>query len=311
MSKRKFRFGVVVSTAASGEQWVDLARDVEQAGFSTMCLTDHFDDRFAPFSAAATALAATTTLRVGTLVLGNDYRHPVVMAKEAATLDVLSGGRFELGLGAGWMRSDYESAGMNYDAPGVRVARFAESVALCRALFGGDVVEFAGEHYQVLSLTGTPRPATVGGPRILIGGGGRKILSIAGQHADIIGINPTLTSGVIDAETTKTATAAYVDEKLQWVRAAAGDRFEELELSITLYGLQVTDDRNAFAEQVAPLFSMTPSDLLESPFILAGTMDQITETLHERRERWGLSYIVVQFDALEAARPIVAALKGR
>jgi probable F420-dependent oxidoreductase len=310
VNSRPFRFGVVMSTAASGKEWADSARAIEAQGFSSMCLTDHFDERLAPLTAAAFALAATSTLRVGTLVLGNDYRHPVVMAKEAATLDVLSDGRFELGLGAGWMRTDYDAAGMTYDAPGVRVSRMEEAAMVCRGLFSGEAFSFDGTHYKISGLKGTPVPSTSGGPKLLIGGGGQRVLSIAGRLANIVGINPTLTSGAIDGSTASTATAAAVDEKVAWVKAAAGDRFADIELNATLYLAQVTDDREGFATQMAPLFSLTPPEFLESPIVLCGTPEQMMQTLRDRRERWGISYITLQDDVREVLAPIVKEMTG-
>ncbi|MEY2456691.1 MAG: hypothetical protein QOK06_1785, partial [Acidimicrobiaceae bacterium] len=198
---RTFRFGVQCSSppAVSAGSWAALARRCEELGYATLTVADHFDDQLAPVPAIMAAADATTTLRVGALVFGNDYRHPVVLAKEAATLDVLSGGRFELGLGAGWMSSDYERAGMTLDRPGVRIDRMVEALEVITRLWADEPCSFRGEHYAVEGLDGLPKPVQRPRPPILIGGGGRRVLTVAAEWADIIGINFALAKGVIDA----------------------------------------------------------------------------------------------------------------
>src|SRR4051794_15610382 len=186
VSDRKFRFGAQCSYAGSGKDWAAKARRLEDLGYATLCMPDHFDDQLAPMPALTAAAAATTTLRVGTLVLGNDYRHPLITAKEAATVDVLSGGRFELGIGAGWMGSDYEQSGIGLDPPGVRIERLAESLAVVKGLLAGGKFSFAGRYYSVTRHPGTPAAVQRPRPPILVGGGGRRILSLAGREADIV-----------------------------------------------------------------------------------------------------------------------------
>ena len=174
------RFGVITSKVANGPAWRARARRAEELGYSSLLMPDHFQDQWAPLVGLTVAAEATTTLRVGTLVFDNDYRHPVVLAKELATLDCATEGRVEVGLGAGWKRSDYDEAGIGYDRPGVRIARMGEALQVLRALWASDQpVEFDGEHYQVHGAVGTPRPSRPGGPSITIGGGGRRILSLA------------------------------------------------------------------------------------------------------------------------------------
>ena len=307
---RPFRFGIQLHTAVAGEEWADLARRVEDLGFDTLLLPDHFGDQLAPVPAMMAAAAATTTLKVGCLVFDNDYKHPVVLAKELATIDRLSGGRVEVGLGAGWMLSDYEQAGMSYDSGKVRVDRFEEGLAIIKGLLGPDPVDFEGEHYTIRGLDGLPKPAQAR-PPILVGGGLKRMLTIAAREADIVGINPTMPNGAADADAARTGTAEQTDEKLGWVKAAAGDRYDDLEINLLTLGCFLTDDRADLAEKLAPLFGLTPAELLEFPHALIGSTEEIVDVIEARRARWDASYIVVQSDALEAMAPIVAQLAGR
>lgn len=306
---RRFRFGVQLSSAASGEEWAALARKVEDLGYDVLHLPDHFGDQLAPVPAMMAAAAATTTLKVGTLVFDNDYKHPVVLAKEMATIDRLSGGRVEIGLGAGWMRSDYEQSGISYDPPATRVDRFEEGLAVLKGLLAPGPFSFAGEHYTITEMEGLPRPLQ-SPPPIIVGGGLPRMLKIAGREADIVGINPTIPNGEVDADAARSGTAELTDQKLEWVRDGAGDRYDDLEINLLTFGCFVTDDRAALAEQFAPLFGLTPAQLLEFPHVLAGTVEEICDDLIARRERWDASYIVVQTDALDAMAPVVARLAG-
>lgn len=306
---RRFRFGIQLHTAVSGDEWAELARRAEDLGFDTLFLPDHFGDQLAPVPAMMAAAAATTTLKVGCLVFDNDYKHPVVLAKELATIDRLSGGRVEVGLGAGWMLSDYEQAGISYDPGKVRVDRFEEGLTIIKGLLGPDPVTFEGEHYQVRGLAGLPKPIQ-SPPPILVGGGLKRMLTIAAREADIVGINPTMPNGAADADAARTGTAEHTDEKLGWVRAAAGDRYDDLEINLLNLGCFVTDDRGGFAEQMAPLFGLSPAELLEFPHALIGTTEEIADVVRARRERWDASYVVVQADAMDAMAPIVAELAG-
>jgi probable F420-dependent oxidoreductase len=306
---RRFRFGVQTHNAASGEEWAAVARRAEELGYSTMFLPDHFGDQLAPVPALMAAACATTELRVGALVLDNDYKHPVVLAKELATIDRLSGGRLEIGLGAGWMKTDYDQSGIPLDPPSVRVDRFEEGLQVITGLLGPDPVTFEGTHYQVTALDGLPKPVQ-SPPPVLIGGGKKRMLGIAGRHADIVGINPTMPNGAADADAARTGTAEETDQKLAWVKEAAGDRYADIEVNLLNFGCFVTDDRKELAEQFAPLFGISADDLLEFPHALVGTVDQIAESIQARRDRWDASYIVVQHDAMEALAPVVAKLTG-
>ena len=307
---RRFRFGVQLHNTVSGEDWAATARRVEELGYSTLFVPDHFGEQVAPMPALMAAAAATTTLRVGPLVLDNDYRHPVVTAKEAATIDLLSGGRLELGIGAGWMRTDYDQAGMPYDRAGVRIDRFEEGLRIIKGLLGDGPVTVQGDHYTVTGLEGHPKPVQRPHPPILIGGGGRRVLSIAAREADIVGINPNLAAGEVNADVARDAMADALAEKVSWLRDAAGDRFDDLELNVLTFVAMITDDRQAMAEQLAPAFGVDPAMALESPQIMVGTVDEIVDDLQMRRDTYGISYIVVQEAGFEAMAPVVARLAG-
>ncbi len=306
------RFGVQCSSppAVDARSWADLARRCEDLGYSTLTVADHLDDQLAPVPALMAAAAATSTLRVGALVFCNDYKHPVVLAKEAATLDLLSGGRLELGIGAGWMTTDYEQAGIALDPPSVRIARLAEGITVLKGLLAGDTVDFRGDHYEVRGLTGTPAPVQRPHPPILVGGGGRRVLELAAREADIVGLNVSLPKGVIDASAGPDATADATDQKLAWMREAAGDRFTELELHVRVHLTLVTDDRQGAAELLAAGFGLTPAQALRTPHALAGSVEEICATIVERRERFGISYLGIGLDAMDAMAPVVARLTG-
>ncbi|MEZ5244882.1 MAG: TIGR03621 family F420-dependent LLM class oxidoreductase [Acidimicrobiales bacterium] len=307
---RPFRFGVQINTTTPGMTWADTARRVEDLGFSTLVMPDHFEDQLAVAPALAVAAQATTTLRVGALVFGNDYRHPVVLAKDMATLDVLSDGRMEFGIGAGWMRSDYDAAGMSYDRPGERIDRMLESIEIIRGLFGDGPVDFAGDHYTISGLDGLPKPVQTP-PPLLIGGGGKRMLTIAAQHADIVGVTANLKAGEIGPDAVADITPARFDEKLEWVRDAAGDRMADIELNSLVMSTQVVDDQQAAIEGTAALFGLDPAEAAASPILLVGSPDQIVRQLEERRERWGFSYFIVQgLDTAIALEPVVARLAG-
>ena len=306
---RKFRFGIQTAKGASGDEWIEKAKKIEDLGYSTLFMPDHFDDQLAPMPALAYAAAATKTLRVGSLVFDNDYKHPVVLAKEAGTLDVLSGGRVELGIGAGWMQSDYEQAGMSYDSPGVRIGRLQEAARIVKGLFSDEPVDFTGKYYTVRH-NGTPKPMQKPHPPILIGGGGRRVLRFAAREADIIGINFDLREGVVNREVMVTGTAAATAEKIAWIREAAGPRMDQIELNVTVFAVVVTDDRAGMAQRMAPGFNTTPEDLLSVPHALIGTVDQIVEDLQKRREEYGFSYVVFSGDQHERMAPVVKKLAG-
>jgi probable F420-dependent oxidoreductase len=307
---RPFRFAAQIGDAPDGGSWQDQARKVEDLGFSSLLMPDHFDRQLAPVPALAAAAEATTNLRIGGLVLDNDYRHPVVLAKEMATLDVLSGGRLELGLGAGWMRSDYDQSGIGYDSPGVRIDRFLEGLAVIRGCFAGEPFSFSGEHYTITDHTGYPTPAQPGGPPIMIGAGAPRMLGIAAREADIVNVNFDMAAGEVGPDSLATGTGDATRAKIDRVRGAAGDRLDDIELSVTAYFASVTDDADSLMEMVASGFGVDVAGGYDLPHILIGSVDQICETLEQRREELGFSYIVFAPGAWEKMAPVVAKLAG-
>ncbi len=308
---RRFRFGIQLARAGNAAEWAELARRAEDLGYSCLLMPDHFGPQLATGPALTAAADATRSLRVGTLVLDNDYRHPVVTAKEMATLDLLSEGRLELGIGAGWMASDYEQSGIPMDPPGVRVDKLAEAIAILKGLFAPGPFSFQGEHYTVTELDGEPKPAQAPHPPLILGGGAPRMLRLAAREADIVGINPALRSGKVDAETARDGVAAATDRKVELIREAAGDRYADLELNMLVLGTVVTDDRASTIEAFAPAFGLSPEELGAFPHALIGTVDQVAEDLISRRERWDVSYVVVQGpEAMDALAPVVAKLAG-
>lgn len=309
---RTFRFGVMAPRAESASQYREIARRAEALGYSTLYVPDHFVDHpLGPIPAMAMAAEATTTLRVGSLVFGNDYRHPVVLARDAATLDLLSDGRLELGIGAGWMTADYEKAGIPLDPPGVRVTRMAEAVSIIKGLMADGPFTFRGEHYAITDLDGQPKPVQRPHPPLVIGGGAKRVLSYAAREADIVGINANLRSGKADdPESAVSLNPASTDDKLAWVREAAGARYDRIEIQSLVGFLMLTDDARGLAEAMAPAFETTPDAVLDSPVALVGTIEQMIEALERRRERWDMTYHVVGHDHLDAFAPAVERLAG-
>lgn len=306
---RPFRFGIQASGKGSRADWLDLARAAEDLGYSTLTMPDHFDDQLAPVPAMMAAAAVTEALRVCALVFDNDYKHPVVLAKELATMDVLSDGRMEIGIGAGWMRTDYDKLGIPYDPAGVRIDRFLEGLEIIRRCLRGETFSFEGTHYTITEYTGTPKPVQPA-PPVLIGAGAPRMLGIAAREADIVGINPSMHTGVVNAEVFGQMTAASVAEKVARVRDVAGGRMAQIELNIRAFLTNVTDDGPAARERLAGALGV-PVEMLEtSPFALIGSPDELVEQLQQRREEYGFSYVIVGQDDVQKFAPVVAALAG-
>lgn len=307
---RPFRFGVQEHRVADAKGWQQEARTVESLVYSALYLPDHFNEQLAPIAALMAAADATTRLRVGSLVFDNDYRHPVVLAKEAATIDLLSDGRYDLGLGAGWMATDYQRAGMPFDSAGTRMDRMEEALAIIRGLLAGGKFSFTGKHYQIKDLEGSPLPVQKPHPPILLGGGGRRMLRLAAREADIVNVNYDLREGRISSALVRTGLAEATDEKLQWIEEAAGERADRIELSITVFFASITDDRDAMAAAMGPGLHLEPAEVLAMPHFLLGTVDQVVEDLKQRRERFGLSYVILPGEVVEAFAPVVERLAG-
>jgi len=309
--KKPFRFGIQASKAASRAEWVEMAKKAEAHGYDVLTMPDHFDDQLAPVPALMTVADATTSLRIGALVWDNDYKHPLVLAKELATMDVLSDGRLEIGIGAGWMRSDYDTAGMQYDSPGVRIDRFIEGVAVIRGHMGAESFSYSGTHYTINNLNGLPKPVQQPCPPILVGGGGKRVLTYAAREVDIIGINGTLTAGVVGPEAIASMTAEAVDEKVAIVAEAGAHRLDDIEMNVRAFFVNVTDNRSEAVTGMASLIRV-PEEMIENtPFALIGSPQSIIEDLLARRERWGFSYVIVGAQDIESFAPVVAALRGK
>jgi probable F420-dependent oxidoreductase len=304
---RHFRFGVEMMGPFPSMTWAQSAREIESMGYSTLFVPDHFHEGYGPITAMATAAAVTTNLIVAPMVLACDFRHPAVLARELASIDVLSEGRLEVGLGAGYNPLDYSRSGIRHDPPGVRVDRLIEHTHVLKALFGKDPVTYDGVHYQIRDLDGTPKPVRDGGPPIIIAGGGKRLLSFAAQHADIIGVNPSLPAAP-DADTARDALAPAIDRKFELIRDAAGDRFDQLEFNAWISAAAITDDMSTLRERLSARFGAPAYEVLQSPIILAGSIDQVVDQLHRRRQRWGYSYTVLQAEQAHAFAPVVAQL---
>jgi probable F420-dependent oxidoreductase len=295
MMKKAFRFGLVSGGYASGGTWVTLAQHVEELGYSSLLIPDVLGTPIAALTALAVAATATKTLRVGSFVFVNDYRHPALLAREIATLDQLSGGRVELGLGAGNWPNDFQQLGIPFDKAGTRVSRFAEGLSIIKQFFTSETVNFSGEYYTTTALHPLPRPVQQPHPPILIGTGGRRMLTIAAREADII----MPVSGRGDNSLSKDAS---LEEKIDWIREAAGERFDHLELSQAAFGVELTDGP---VPATPPLQRGIPVE--SRPM----TTEQAITYLLEQRDSLGISYIQIQERQLENFAPVVARLNGK
>ena len=317
MTTKPFRFGVVAAGSATPSTLLATARQAETAGYDTLLLRDHlvsdpFGPQLAPLVALTAVAAATPRVRVGTMVLANDFRHPAVLAKEAATLHTLSGGRFELGIGAGWLREEYAAAGLTFDSAGTRIARLGASVQILKQLLRGDVGVSGGTPYPLQGLTNYPPPDGLSPPPLLLGGGAQRMLTLAGAEADIVSVmNSSVASGVLQGSPDQMMPAA-VEEKLGWIREGAGARFPALELSMVV-DVTVTDDRDEAARAFARergWDGLAAATVLVMPSVFIGSVAEIAQTMTDRRDRFGISYLTVADASLREVAPIVASLAG-
>jgi probable F420-dependent oxidoreductase len=299
---RDFRFGVNATTVSALE-WREAARKAEVLGFDTLIAQDHVGAQLAPLPALVAAAEVTNRLRLATLVLDNDLRHPALVAQEAATVDALSSGRMELGLGAGWLESDYTRTGIPFESPAVRLGRLAEAVQICKAFFSAEgPVSFRGSYYCIQELDPLPRPIQKPRPPIMVGGRRRRALSLAAREADIVSIS------LLDRPVAGAPPPPSFAEKVSWVRSAAGEHFSSLQLHVNASVVAVTDDPSdalrAFSERTGqPL-----EEALSSPGVLAGNVEAIVEKLHASREQFGVSYWVMHARAMDAFAPVIARL---
>jgi probable F420-dependent oxidoreductase len=277
-----------------GLTWVESAQELENMGYSTFFVPDHFHEGYGPITAMAAAAVATTDLKLAAAVMAVDFRHPTVLARELASIDQLSAGRLEVGLGAGYQIEDFELTGIPMDRPGARVDKLIEYVAILKGLFAPGPFSFKGEYYEIRSLDGTPKPFEGRCPPFFLAGGGKRLLTFAAANADIIGVNPTMPSSERKAESAANAAPASIDEKIGWIKDASGERFSQIAIHAWLRFARVTDDARGEAELLTDLFRVDTERVLSSPIVLMGTLEEIVERLHERRDRWGYSYFTVQ-----------------
>jgi len=313
---RPLRFGLHTALPR-GTDFGAFAVSVQDAGFEVLTIPDHLVGSVSPFAGAAAAAAATSRLHTGTLVLNNDLRHPVDLARETATIATISGGRFELGLGAGHMKSEYDAAGIPFDAGGTRVDRLIESVDVIRPLLAGEPVDVDGVHYRVHADAGSLVAAPGVAVPLLIGGNGTRVLQLAGRVADIAGLAGF--SHDRDATNVKLThfDPAGLEDRIAVVSDAAADRFEEIELNALIQAVVVTEDRQQAADELAATFGgISGERLMTSPFVLLGTHEQMAETLVARQQRFGVSYWTVfdEWVGRESAMPdiakVIALLRG-
>jgi probable F420-dependent oxidoreductase len=293
-NQKPFRFGLATGKGSSHSAWRDKVRKVEDLGYDILLLPDHMNTELAPIAALAVAAEATSTLRIGSLVFDNDFRHPALLAREAATLDLLSEGRFELGLGAGYEPEDYTQIGIPFDRPGIRISRLEEALLIIQRFFTEETINFSGQHYTITGLHGLPRPVQQPHPPLFLAGQGKRLLTLGAHLADSLGIG---FQSFTDAQGILAPTAPEeVDEKIAWIRHAAGERFEQLELGYTLFYVQVTN-----RGMHAPLNFHS----------MIGSREQIIDELVKRRARYGLSYVQVTDEYRDLFAPIVARLAGK
>jgi probable F420-dependent oxidoreductase len=310
-----FRFGVINETPLTGADFTCHVRRMEELGYSTYLIRDHFvpdffGDQFGPLTAMMAAASATTNLRVGTLVIDNDYRHPVILAKEAATIDALSGGRLELGIGAGWLKREYDVAGMRFERAGERISRLEEALQVIKGLLDGGPFSFSGEYYSIDGLENFPAPAVRRRPPILIGGGKPRMLRLAGREADIVSLLTTsVATGTMKDDPTERL-ASSVEKKLGWIREGAGERFFEIELNLIPTIVFSDDQEHTAASMIRDRgwSNISVDDVLAMPSVFIGTLDEIVEQMLKRRERYGFSYYVFSDTQIEDYAPIVSTL---
>jgi probable F420-dependent oxidoreductase len=312
---RPFRFLADVSEIVSGPVLAERARRAEQMGYAGVVLPDHLIGQLSPVVALATVAAATSTLRLSAFVHNNDLRHPAVLAQDLASIDVLSGGRVDVAIGAGWNKPEYDAIGIAFDATPVRQARLAESITVLKGLFSGEPFTFGGEHYTITDYTAQPVPVQRPHPPFFVGGGGRRTLTLAGREADIVGFAPRIRAGgKVD---TRSVTFAATCEKIEWVRAAAGERFDALELNIypSMWPVTVTDDLRGEARRVIDALrsrtgvELTEDEVIDSPHVFIGSIDRLVEKFLQLREELGISSILL--GDIDELAPVLERLGGR
>jgi probable F420-dependent oxidoreductase len=306
-----FRFAVHTGGGSDPTaDWAGFVRRADELGYGAVYVTDHLGHQLSPIAAMATAAAISPRLRIGGYVFANDFRHPLLLAREAATLDRLTGGRLDLGLGAGWMRADYRRLGMTYDPPPVRIDRLTEAVGIVKRLLSGETVTHRGDHYRLEGAHVGPEPVQRPHPPIMLGGGGPRLLRLAAREAQIVGLAPQMT--VSGRPMLRTIGDEAVAGRVAIVRRAAGDRFESLELNAFVADGGIARGDGAIGASVAALLKAAgPAAVGGSPYLLYGTVAQLQDSLERRRERTGISSYGIPARRMEQFAPLVEALSGR
>lgn len=313
MTRHRFRFGLDVGDSVGRDEFVGLVRRAEASGFAVVTGPDHVGSRLAAVLPMLTVAAeVSSSIRVSPMVLANDFRHPVVLAKDTATMDILSEGRFELGIGTGWIRHQYEAAGVTYESARIRVDRFEEAITVIKGCWSGEPFSFAGNHYQVNEVA-CPRPVQRPHPPILIAGSGPRMLKIAGREADIVSISAgTPGSSTFEKFGSDMATSGdRLTAQVDWIRQGAGPRFDEIELSVFAHHVDVTDDMIPKTQEFADQTRTTLDAVIHSPHVLIGSTSALVEMLLDRRESYGISYIIFDAADLDAIEPTVSQLAGQ
>jgi probable F420-dependent oxidoreductase len=311
-----FRFGL--SPVLTSENWVERLREIEELGFSSVFFSDHFGPQWDPVAAIAAAAAVTERLIVGSLVYVLDFRHPMVYAKTAATHHVLSGGRHEFGVGAGWLKKDFQKAGLRFDSANKRIDRLEEGLMIIKSLWTNEKTDFHGKYFDISDAERTVDLPEGERPKILIGGGGRKILSMAGRQADIVSIIPRMSKSSFTneerARTFKELEPGRILEKIGWIRRSAekaGRNPDEIELGMTTFETSVTENSERKNREIAERWGMSLEEVEKSPKFLIGTPSEIIDKLKQIREETGISYIVLRerggdiFEFSEVMKPLI------
>lgn len=321
---RPFRFAIQAFSSPTKREWVDLARKVEDSGFSTLHVADHYlgpgsriegtghrVQAMALIPALTAAAMATTTLRIGSRMACTSYHLPTILTKEMATIDVLSEGRLEIGLGAGWLVNEYEGMGIPFESAGRRIQLMRETAEFMLMAYGSDAeVDYHGEFIDSSGYVAVPRPVQAPHPPLMIGGGAPKVLGIAGELADIASVNFNNSSGVVGAGSISSSTEDETRKKVQWIKDGAGDRFDQIELETATYFISIDGRSEITADAVSKRTGLEMADLKRFPHAAVGSVDEICDELIRRREEYGFSYITVGDAHLDAYLPIVERLAG-
>lgn len=314
--KHPLRFGVFSHNMAPLDTLISQAQKAERIGYATFLVPDHIGDQFATTLALAKVAEVTSHIRIGSFVFDNDFRHPVLLAKDAATLDQFSNGRLELGMGAGWMKAEYEQCGLSFDAPGVRIGRLEESINIVKPLLRHETVSYSGKYYKVDRIMIYPQSMQKPAPPLFIGGSGKRLLSLAGRHAEIVGFTPKTEATQVEGHMNhaldmRDASSEALAQKVVWVRKAAESRFENLELNIVVLDLAVTHSQQEGVQQLMDNYQLTEEQVLDSPHFLAGPVEQICQMILDIREQLGISYWTVWEEHLDRFAPIVQRLANQ